>query len=223
MPDNDIQNEKLLADKGLAFFGAVMASISHELNNVVGIVDQSAGLLEDLLYVAKSGKPLPEEKLQTIAERVTAQTQRGVVLIKRMNKFAHSSDEPVIEYDINEQLENLVEIARRKATLKKAGLEASYPDDIIKITGSPFLMQELVYTCIMQIIADTQPEDIISVALKAHEDGAQIRIEGRKPQLDTSGDNDYLELMTGRINGTIESEIRGDRIIFKIAVPKTAV
>jgi phosphoglycerate-specific signal transduction histidine kinase len=223
MPENEIRNEKVLADKGLAFFGAVMASISHELNNVVGIVDQSAGLLEDLLYVAKSGKPLPEEKLQTIAERVTAQTQRGIGLIKRMNKFAHSADEPVLEYDLNEYIENLVELTRRKATLKKAELNAAYTDETIKITGSPFLMQEVVYTCIMQIIADAQPDDSVSVTLKAHDNGAQILIKGRKPQPGSANDIDYLELMINRMNAAIESEIRGDRIIFKITVPKTVV
>ncbi len=219
MPDDESTHEKALSEKSLAFFGAVMASVSHELNNVIGIVDQSAGLLEDLLYVAREGQPVPEEKLKKIAERITTQTQRGIGLIKRMNRFAHSTDEPILEFDLNETVENLAELTRRKATLKKAELKVGYGDEPIKITGSPFLLQEVLYACIMQTLIDAEPGDNVSVSVAAQEGRAVMLVEGRKPLSGEVNDLDYLGLMMNRLDGTIESNIEKERIIFRITVP----
>jgi len=65
----DSEQERLLKDEGLAFFGAITASISHELNNVIAIIDQSAGLLNDLLAGAQYGRPITNEKLERISKK----------------------------------------------------------------------------------------------------------------------------------------------------------
>jgi hypothetical protein len=41
-------NWELLGETGLQFFGKMSASISHEIKNVMAIINENAGLLEDL-------------------------------------------------------------------------------------------------------------------------------------------------------------------------------
>ena len=49
---NDQTDEQLLRERSLAFFGAITASVSHELNNVISILDQNlVGILSAKLAV----------------------------------------------------------------------------------------------------------------------------------------------------------------------------
>ena len=86
--DSGDEREQLRREKDLAFFGAITASVSHELNNVISIVYQTAGLLNDLLAGAQRGRPISDERLEQIAIRIGEQTERGAAIIKRLNAFA---------------------------------------------------------------------------------------------------------------------------------------
>ena len=59
--------DKTLSES-LAFFGAINASVTHELNNVLGTIEQISGLLEDL--AANPGSlPTPDD-LESISSRI---------------------------------------------------------------------------------------------------------------------------------------------------------
>ena len=45
------------AKPGLQFFGKVSASIAHEIKNVLAIINENAGLLEDLTFAARKERP----------------------------------------------------------------------------------------------------------------------------------------------------------------------
>jgi light-regulated signal transduction histidine kinase (bacteriophytochrome) len=71
----------------LAFFGKVNASISHELKNILAIISEAAGLLQDLTEMAAKGKKIELEMLQTCSQDIIEEIQRGFATIKQMNKF----------------------------------------------------------------------------------------------------------------------------------------
>src|SRR4030067_193492 len=90
-----VSEEKRLREKGLAFFGSITASFSHEINNIMAIIGELAGLMEDLLRVADLGHPPQLERFRRVSERIGTQVKRGEEMIKRLNRFAHTMDEPV--------------------------------------------------------------------------------------------------------------------------------
>ena len=57
----------------LAFFGKIGADVTHEMRNVLSIVGENAGLLDDQLALAESGKALDYEKLKKLSARITRQ------------------------------------------------------------------------------------------------------------------------------------------------------
>ena len=87
-------NWEVISETGLQFFGKMSASISHEMKNVMAIINENAGLLEDLTVMAEKGMPIDPERLKTQASRIMKQIRRGDDIIKGMNRFAHSVDEP---------------------------------------------------------------------------------------------------------------------------------
>ena len=89
----------------LMFFGRVSASISHELKNILAIISEAAGLLNDLTEIAASGGDLKLEMLENCSRDIIGEIQRGFITIKRMNAFSHSTDDPLKEVDLNDCVE----------------------------------------------------------------------------------------------------------------------
>jgi len=72
-----VSEEKRLREKGLAFFGSITASFSHEINNIMAIIAELSGLMEDLLRVADLGHPPQLERFRRISERIGTQVNGG--------------------------------------------------------------------------------------------------------------------------------------------------
>ena len=64
------QKQDIVAETGLQFFGRIAASVAHEIKNVLAIVNENAGLLEDFTVMADRGKPIDPARLKTMAATV---------------------------------------------------------------------------------------------------------------------------------------------------------
>ncbi len=89
------QKPENTSEMGLQFFGRMSASISHEIKNVLAIINENAGLLEDFSLMADRGVPIDPGRLKTMAEKVKRQISRADGIIKNMNRLAHSIDETI--------------------------------------------------------------------------------------------------------------------------------
>jgi len=58
------------AETGLQFFGKMTASISHEIKNVLAIINENAGLLEDLALMADGGAEIEPQRLKICPGRL---------------------------------------------------------------------------------------------------------------------------------------------------------
>ena len=192
----------------LAFFGAVTASISHELNNVLSILDQSAGLLGDLLAGAEAGRPIPPEKLAQMSESMQRQTQRGLEIIRRMNAFAHSTDRDKRTCNIGETVTSFVKLCRRWADMKRVTLETgSVPNDVV-LEVDPFLLQQWLYLAFTALLTVAGSDDTISFEVTATGEETVVQVIG-------SGSFDGGE----RLGKVAQEELAGSfggRVVFRV-------
>ncbi len=214
--EHDSNADEQLLYGGLAFFGAVTASVSHELNNVISIIDQTTGLVEDMIAAVDRGKPISVEKLDQVVASLQKHTTRGLGIIKRLNTFAHSSDVPQREYDVGESVRNLVELARRLAGLKRVALDLQVPDEPVMITGNPFLMQQLLFASIQRALQDAQRDDVVIVRVAGAAAGAEVAVDA--PELPLTGDEFISPLIASLLRlapGTLEVTTESGRTIFR--------
>ncbi len=141
----------------LRFFGKMTASISHEIKNVMAIVNESAGLLEDYTLMAEKGLPVNAEKLNIIAQRVARQVRRADEIVKNMNSLAHSVDDFEKNVDIGEALELAVGLSTRLADMRSITLDLSIPSDLVTVITSPFHLQNLIWQ-ILDVAMETSGE-----------------------------------------------------------------
>lgn len=171
--------EKLLARRGLEFFGRVSASISHEIKNVFAIIGESNGLMEDLLLMHRNrGAPLDPERLKTLVERIRKHLKRGDEIVKNMNRFAHSVDEPVKVVDLGELTSLVLIIAGRFAALRGISMEPSLGEKRVTVETDPFLLQQLLWVCLELAISFCGKEKKVIVGLDASNRGAVVFFSG---------------------------------------------
>lgn len=125
-------------DDGLAFFGAITASLSHQINNALTIVAELNGLAEDLLAASSDERPVPADRLATVTQRIAGNLDRGTEYLRVLNRFAHSADHADTEADIAGLIGLLAQINRRFFDLKKASLDVTLGDAAGVLRTSPF-------------------------------------------------------------------------------------
>lgn len=172
------ENKEVIQDAGIRFFGRVTASISHEIKNVLAIINENAGLLEDLLLMYEKGGNLDTDRIKNLAGRVRDQVKRGDGIIKNMNQFAHSVDHLIEQVDLNELLSLMVRLAQRPASMSGANIESKAQSSQIVIWTNTFLLENLIWACLdLALNSELCPSEII-LAPEILEEGARIRFTG---------------------------------------------
>ncbi len=217
---DDAEKDKMIGDKGLAFFGAITASVSHELNNVISIIDQSAGLLSDLLIGAKHGKSIEDAKLQRIADTIDNQTKRGVGIIKRMNSFAHSADVPEGEFELNGLIENLTALCQRFADMKRVRIKISDSSAKINMFSNPFHVEQALFLCIQWSLATARAADVIEIKVATDNDHVLLTVVSRLPDEDQEiFDIDYLRILIQQIRGEVDTVQSDAELKYQLRIP----
>lgn len=84
------------------FMGALIASVSHDLLNVLATIHQSSGLMDDLmgagvkkglLGIGLKTEFVHQEKFKAILGNIGQQVQRGMVLSEALNALGHAPEE----------------------------------------------------------------------------------------------------------------------------------
>jgi signal transduction histidine kinase len=216
--------EQHIRRQNLAFFGTITASVSHELSNVVTIINELSGMLGDMLDATDKGKELDNEKLRRLQQRLANQIPRADGIIKRLNRFAHTSDQPVMAYDANAAIGNLIDLAQRLASLKRVKIEGALCNDVASVEGSPFMMLNAVYLCLKKAIESASEGDTITVATMC--DKTELTISMRS----SGGAHDGNELpyeslvpsLVDKLGGTLTLSSSSGESRYAISLPRSA-
>ena len=171
------ETAKKLAAEGLAFFGRMNAAISHDMKNVLAIINETASLLDELMELQQAGQMEPNpDKLRTLSRRIVQQVERGQNVITNMNAFAHSIDIPVREIDLARIMNVMAVLSRHFATGKT--LDLDLPDEGPRVTTHPFFLNDLIHHTLNFAVASAGPEKRIGIAVKPGDGGGEIVFSG---------------------------------------------
>jgi signal transduction histidine kinase len=144
----------ILGETGLQFFGRITASISHEIRNVLAVLNENAGLLEDFVLMAEKGTPMDPERLKRLAGSMRKQVLRANGIVENMNRFAHAVDEKAKEIDLHETLSLFVALTQRFADMREVKLEPVYMEARMALQTNPFLLENLLW-CLLDFAMDS--------------------------------------------------------------------
>ncbi|MDR0477296.1 MAG: hypothetical protein LBH14_05095 [Desulfobulbaceae bacterium] len=142
----------LVGETGLAFFGKVSTTACHELKNVLAIINENNGLLEDMTFMAQKGRAIEPERLGRICEGIAKQVRRADELLDYISRFAHSVDQFEDEINLEDCCRLVVFLARRLTAAKRLIVEVTTPPEgTARLTrGNPFLVENLLWTALLE-------------------------------------------------------------------------
>ena len=155
----------------LVFFGKVNASISHELKNNMAIISEAAGLLQDLTEMAVKGQMIELEMLKTCSQDIIEEIQRGFAIIKRMNAFSHSVDDPVKKVNLLDVIDLMVALSKFLSFASKIRFDP-IPEDASVVLTCPFRLQNLIYHALVFAFESAGPDGQIVIGLKPQPNGS---------------------------------------------------
>jgi C4-dicarboxylate-specific signal transduction histidine kinase len=162
-------------ETALQFFGKMNASISHEIKNVLAIINENAGLLKDYNLMAEKGTPISAEQLKKVADTVTTQIKRADDIVKNMNKFAHSVDEANRAVDVREVLELVAALSSRFAAMRGVVLDLQPSSNALSILSSPFFLENLIWLVLDFAMGAAGNGNIVGLIAEKRGEGARVR------------------------------------------------
>jgi len=165
----------IIPETGLQFFGRISASISHEIKNVLAIVNENAGLLEDLILMADRGKPIDPARLKIMAATVKKQVGRADGIIMNMNRLAHSIDQTVTTADLDQTIELAIALTARFAAMRGVKVDLQLPANPLTIKTAPFYLMNLLWLCLDFSMSASGDEKQVELVVEETENSVRIR------------------------------------------------
>jgi signal transduction histidine kinase len=135
-------------EREAAFIGKVTASATHELRNVLAIVKESAGLIEDIVEASKESGTPNADRLMRAVSRIRDQVKRGADLITSLNRFAHSLDHAEERVDLNQAVQQVPFLCQRRADQRRQFVEPHPGDEDLGTVLSHLRLQMAIYAAV---------------------------------------------------------------------------
>jgi signal transduction histidine kinase len=166
------------------FMGKITAGVTHEIKNVLAIIKESAGLLEDLITLSKEDSPPPREKLLRTLTRISDQVTRGVDLSTNLNAFAHAADERSASVDLNQAITQAAFLCQRFARLKGMTIDLQPHGGTVPMVTDPLGLQMCLFQCVDLLMGLSEKGTVITLRPEGN-NGNRIAITAERSSVMT--------------------------------------
>ena len=142
---------------------------------MLAIVNENAGLLEDLTLLTDRGKPLDPARLKMMAAAVKKQVGRADVIIKNMNRLAHSIDQTITTVDLDQTIELVIALTARFAAMRGVKVDLQLPVSRLTISTAPFYLLNLLCLCLDLSMSASGDEKRVELVVEETETSVLIR------------------------------------------------
>ncbi len=151
----------------LASIGRLAAGVAHEINNPLAIINEKAGLMEDLVGAISSEMPYKERFLQ-LTRSIIQSVDRCSTITHRLLGFARRMDVKVEKVQINEVMQEVVGFLEREAFHRNIELLLELDENLPQTESDHGQLQQVFL-------------NIVNNAFQAVDDGGAVRITTFQP------------------------------------------
>jgi len=157
-------------------FAKISAAISHEIKNTLSIINENAGLLEDYAQIAEQTGGLPLDRVMSITQTIAKQVDRSNIIMKNLNRYAHSADTSLAHANLQEMLSLVIALASRQAAMKEIHTTVECPPDIAICTHL-ISLESLIYLTLLTLYEDCPAGSTVTVAAVAEQENIAIHFK----------------------------------------------
>ena len=145
----------------LRVFGAITASVTHEIKNTLSIINENAGLLEDLCLLS-SEDAVPAENIDSAVKMQMRQVAKSNTIMTNLNQFAHAGDKVPGKAELQDVLALMEALTSRFAAMRKIEVNVSCPQRIPVQTNLQVL-DSLIFVTLQRLYAACSEDRVLEI------------------------------------------------------------
>ncbi len=158
-----------------AFLATMTASATHELRNVLAIIKESAGLIDDMVQLFARRGTLDRDKVHRTADRIDTQVKRAADILTNLNRLSHTLDEESATVHLGREVEQVVFLSQRFARKKGLRVVSREEEGEALVTVHPLRLQMALFSA-MECCLEELPEGAV-ITVWARERGGVPLVE----------------------------------------------
>ncbi|MBF0542523.1 MAG: hypothetical protein HQK91_13865 [Nitrospirae bacterium] len=166
----------------LKFIASILSIFTHELNNHSSIMNESAGLVLDLIEIKKGSPDCGLDQISSVTGGITGQIKKTTALVKYLNSFAHRMDNPLSNYNLYEVIEELIMLMNRVLNQKEITVDMDFIKDDLTVLGNPSILQYIIFSIIQGYLKCLKGGDGIIINILKGESTVEIKFHHRSKQ-----------------------------------------
>jgi len=125
----------------LASIERLAAGMAHEINNPLAIINEKAGLIQDLLKMQDTGGE--NGRMLGLLESINASVNRCGTITQRLLNFARHIDVAMQSVDLGEVIQGMVDFVSREAQNQDIDIRVRIPEELPAIESDPSHLQQI--------------------------------------------------------------------------------
>jgi nitrogen-specific signal transduction histidine kinase len=201
----------------LSFIGKVLSVFSHEINNHLAILKESAGLIGDIIELGKTSSRKDLKEILKITQSIKNQIEQTTYFCDKLNGFGHGMEEPLSAFNIHKSIEELMVLLRRFINQKMICLEKDFTANMPLIYSNPLKIQFLIFCLVEKHLKRLDKNSRIIIKTAYSNDSIRITIIPKGNLIETDeevicNDEIYKHIMK-QLGGTISQKTADETTI----------
>ena len=156
------KQEQLVEAEKLASLGRIAAGVAHEINNPLAIVNEKAGLIQDILEM--SGDSQNKEKFLNLTDGIIGSVNRCRAITHRLLGFARKMDVTIETMDLNESIREVKEFLGKEILFKSIRFEMNLMEGLPKINSDKGQIEQVFLNIMKNAIDAVEEGGLVTVS-----------------------------------------------------------
>jgi signal transduction histidine kinase len=148
----------------MASIGRLAAGIAHEINNPLAIINEKAGLIQDLFMIKKQYQQ--DAKLLGLIDSIVSSVERCSVITRRLLSFARQSESNITRINLGKIVTEVLSFLGKEPEYRSISIDIDIKEGVSDIVTDKGKLQQVLL-------------NIIKNAFAAVEDGGHLWIKAR--------------------------------------------
>lgn len=170
--ENDLKAARMMHEieytNKMASIGRLAAGVSHEINNPLSIINENAGMIQDILQASENFPN--KEKILQCTNSIFKSVTRCSKITHQLLGFAKRMEPKLEEINLDELIAEVVSFVHREAYLNNIVINIqNQKDEIITLTSDRGLLQQVFINILNNALEAISEEGKVDIAYKSLE------------------------------------------------------
>ncbi len=152
----------------MASIGRLAAGIAHEINNPLAIINEKAGLIQDLFLIKEQYKQ--DTKLLSLITSIVSSVERCSTITRRLLSFARQSDASITRINVYKIISEVLSFLGKEPEYRSISITIDVAEDIEDIVSDKGKLQQVLLNIIKNAFAAVEDEGHLAITARKNAD-----------------------------------------------------